>query len=643
MVGLEFGLIIRMLISLSLFEWVTLADTLDTGKSECPCIDSAMWKILGINGTNDHCLRVELDSSVECYPPGFGLGKCDTHSSNLPPTCDGSAGNVPQFCSQKWCFVDPDICRESPIRYMSASKWLLDDYNSSSYYSFETCGSTPIDKPMVDVASVQNYLSGKTLKLGVAVPSYYPDHYILYENGSLDTTSTSYRNLSSGSVVRGAWIDYFEEVASRAGFTISWYPKTGGSAAGFSSSFTACVNDVSEGHLDACVGDYWVTEERIPLAPFLTPGIQDTFHVLYHEPTGTYLPWWNRALAFTAPFTAELWIVLVFSLLVTGFVYSSVDPNVNIKDSEDTVTGRTATFMRGGISHTFSACYELVAAFPDVERTREGFHFAPVNLVRIAWSIVAMFAVIMYSAGLIATLVNRKVVHDGITTMDECELQSCTICVPSVMVSTIQRITGMRVKIYHSTSSTDVFRDMYSDKCDLGLMIERRYNTMWHTGEFTESQVCSIKLGDPFASVATSQPVSLEYYQPLSYWTKVVAGAGSKYIFSKFDEYFVPPMCRSEDENEVSTLRLGLAEMSAPLGIYALLLLSSVTLAYARKNDEKPLNEREGEGAEDRNHNETAERRAGAQKATDPMSRYPHHDEVDMTVSFDDESSQDSA
>ena len=53
MVGLEFGLIIRMLISLSLFEWVTRADTLDTGKSECPCIDSAMWKILGINGTND--------------------------------------------------------------------------------------------------------------------------------------------------------------------------------------------------------------------------------------------------------------------------------------------------------------------------------------------------------------------------------------------------------------------------------------------------------------------------------------------------------------------------------------------------------------------------------------------------------------
>ena len=83
--------------------------------------------------------------------------------------------------------------------------------------------------------------------------------------------------------------------------------------------------------------------------------------------------------------------------------------------------------------------------------------------------------------------------------------------------------------------------------------------------------------------------------------------------------------------------------MSAPLGIYALLLLSSVTLAYARKNDEKPLNEREGEGAEDRNHNETAERRAGAQKATDPMSRYPHHDEVDMSISFDVESSEDSA
>ena len=163
---------------------------------------------------------------------------------------------------------------------------------------------------------------------------------------------------------------------------------------------------------------------------------------------------------------------------------------------------------------------------------------------------------------------------------------------------------------------------------------------MWHTGEFTESQVCSIKLGDPFASVATSQPVSLKYYQPLSYWTKVVAGPGSSYIFSKFDKYFVPPLCRDESENDVSTVQLGLAEMSAPLGIYALLLLSSVALAYIRKNAEKPLNEGEGEGAEDRNHDKTAERRPGAQKATDPMLRYPHRDEVDKTISLDDESSE---
>ena len=45
----------------------------------------------------------------------------------------------------------------------------------SAFYSYDTCGG---DEESWNDMMVSSVLSGKTLRAAVAVPYYYPDHYV---------------------------------------------------------------------------------------------------------------------------------------------------------------------------------------------------------------------------------------------------------------------------------------------------------------------------------------------------------------------------------------------------------------------------------------------------------------------------------
>ena len=114
----------------------------------------------------------------------------------------------------------------------------------------------------------------------------------------------------------------------------------------------------------------------------------------------------------------------------------------------------------------------------------EGVESIETAAVRLAWSVMSTFVVMLYAASLTAKLVGRRERFVGITTMEQCEKSRCTVCVPSVMEPTMRRLHENRINYHVSTSSTNVFRDLEDGACDLGLMIERRFNTMWSSGEF---------------------------------------------------------------------------------------------------------------------------------------------------------------
>ena len=110
---------------------------LPTGNPDCPCLaDYPDGAVLEDNGQ----IRVGINGLGEFdYPVGYGIGTCSQHDRHLAPSCDGI--NPPSWCSNNWCYVDPDNCKAG-----------LEGTNEGGYdwsrtpdleippYSYETCG-----------------------------------------------------------------------------------------------------------------------------------------------------------------------------------------------------------------------------------------------------------------------------------------------------------------------------------------------------------------------------------------------------------------------------------------------------------------------------------------------------------------------
>ena len=124
--------------------------------SSCPCLT-----------TDNGLLDIYRDGSGDLiyagytYPTDYGVG-CGQHDLDLDPYC--SSDDAPEWCTDQFCWVDPDNC--DSLEYLSG-------YFPASglYYSFQTCGSdgtfydwfndgsTDDDRPLTDLADlVENYL-----------------------------------------------------------------------------------------------------------------------------------------------------------------------------------------------------------------------------------------------------------------------------------------------------------------------------------------------------------------------------------------------------------------------------------------------------------------------------------------------------
>jgi len=105
-----------------------------------------------------------------------------------------------------------------------------------------------------------------------------------------------------------------------AGFSLDYQQVTKASGAKFSSSWTACANDVSLGYLDLCVGNYWITTDRIELGiTFLVPTAQEKFKMLHAPfaappPAPSYLTWMK-------PLADEVWALIFLTWFAVGVMY----------------------------------------------------------------------------------------------------------------------------------------------------------------------------------------------------------------------------------------------------------------------------------------------------------------------------------
>ena len=82
------------------------------GASECPCITNASARYA------DYVATVAATSGL---PTTYGLTGCAAHDANV--ALFGCSQNQGAYCSNPWCFVDPDLCPEDESLCDFLNQW----------------------------------------------------------------------------------------------------------------------------------------------------------------------------------------------------------------------------------------------------------------------------------------------------------------------------------------------------------------------------------------------------------------------------------------------------------------------------------------------------------------------------------------
>lgn len=100
------------------------------GKNECRCV--GMDNLKGYFATQVKFTHVQ-------YPAEMGAS-CEAWEQGTHPECKGSV--PPQWCTQKWCYVDPCSCNLDVLPKMTEAG--TEYQGKPAYYSYDTCGSADL-------------------------------------------------------------------------------------------------------------------------------------------------------------------------------------------------------------------------------------------------------------------------------------------------------------------------------------------------------------------------------------------------------------------------------------------------------------------------------------------------------------------
>ena len=188
-----------------------------------------------------------------------------------------------------------------------------------AYYSYETCGG---DSTAWATSLIESQVKGKELVVGVP-KSFYPEQFMVDSNGAALPDGL----YIEGTPMSGVWVDYLNEMATLGEFKIRYIPVSNASTSDHVSLWTACTQDVADGVKDMCVGNFWITPQRIGLGvDFITPATSDSFKLLTKlekDKVSLYERLWTPF----APFSTGLWASIVVTWFLVAFLYSLLGTN----------------------------------------------------------------------------------------------------------------------------------------------------------------------------------------------------------------------------------------------------------------------------------------------------------------------------
>ena len=112
-------------------------------------------------------------------------------------------------------------------------------------------------------------------------------------------------------------------------YNVSWeeVPVSDKSSTRYSSSYTACVHEISLNETDLCIGAFWTTSERLLLAPFTSMLYVDSFYMVTEASSSSFA---EKLLTPFAPFTKDAWQYISFVVLYMALAIGLIQRRLGI-------------------------------------------------------------------------------------------------------------------------------------------------------------------------------------------------------------------------------------------------------------------------------------------------------------------------
>ncbi|GMH53982.1 hypothetical protein TrRE_jg310 [Triparma retinervis] len=401
-----------------------------TGPSSCPCIDEPLVATPG-EFLEDGTTPCKGGGEIDCVPLDYG-GVCKAHDEGRGAHC--SVSDPPAWCGDAWCYVDPVKCRTSNYKYFQS------DYFDDRYYGYQTCGTL---ENSYEEHKESLTLVGKTLK--VALPEvkfpymYLPDYTVddsTFGGGDPETVALE----GFGNSYTGIVTEYLQALALHVGFYVNF---TYISRANVNehldgtnnkryngSSWSGCVDDIGQGILDLCMGDYWPMPDRVAVAPFSLPFFDEEWFLFVPRLKAKKTSIKEQMLKPFQPFKAGLWVGLCLTSLYCALLHHWLTNAYDMRrwhaakeNKGHKMRGRKKTILK----------YWLDSVTLGIDMDDEGNHQPKINVgqavVKIAFAVIMMVASASYTANLAAMLSKPHVEINIINNIDDCAQRNCNLCV----------------------------------------------------------------------------------------------------------------------------------------------------------------------------------------------------------------------
>eukprot|EP00961_Rhodomonas_salina_P256576 3467086-Rhodomonas_salina.1 len=387
--------------------------------SACPCLNSS---------SSQYATVLEW-MAANAYPLDYGLAGCRAYDNNSALTgCD--SGNPAEHCAAKWCYVDSDLCPISRTR-CEAQGFVVGSFESpycrerdmseskkmpSAVYSYETCGYLNA----YDSTRISQLFAGNRIHIAIADSQPYAvkGHIV-----------PSRPDLQGWTGVTVEWLyDIFLSFAPRIEVTTSSEWATAASRQVYpGSSYTACVLDVAVGNYDLCIGDFWITPERVLLTQFLPPYASDKMYLITtKDVVGRGLK--DYIASPFRPFSAQLWAIILAFLVFNGVVNFLADSPDNTDDFDN--PHWMARYMKCQYMSVMSYVSAGAGNSPQT---------IPSRIATLGFGFFILITLSSYTANLASLLVVDKS-QNSIQGIHDCVERSLKVCVPQALQTELKSL-----------------------------------------------------------------------------------------------------------------------------------------------------------------------------------------------------------